>query len=122
MRPSMRKDWWPALKDGLRRAGAALPKDDEVAFAFYGDLFRPEGKMGVGIPPLTASDIDDPLEVELLLAWWREAAARDRQIPGPDDSTMARIPTWIQRALNALCQYPFFADLGERFFIWDLKQ
>lgn len=119
---TLRKDWLPALKDGLTRAGAAWPSDAEVAWVFYGDLFRPRGKKSTGVPPLTAADVDDPREQELLMAWWRAAAAADRRIPAPEDATKARTPQWVQRGLNALSKSRFFAGVSERLFIWDLKQ
>ena len=40
------EEWVAALRDGMRRAGAALtvlPAASEVEFAFYGDIFRPMG-------------------------------------------------------------------------------
>jgi hypothetical protein len=39
------RDWWPALVDGLTRAEADLVPADDVAMAFYGDLFRPQGEL-----------------------------------------------------------------------------
>jgi hypothetical protein len=50
--------WLPALRSGLRRASvsaARIPNADDVAVAFYGDLFRRRGVMAVGEPPLDAA-------------------------------------------------------------------
>ncbi|HSL08388.1 MAG TPA: hypothetical protein VK887_10495, partial [Pseudonocardiaceae bacterium] len=45
------RDWWPALVDGLTRAGAGLVPAGDVVMAFYGDLFRPQGELlAVGDP------------------------------------------------------------------------
>jgi hypothetical protein len=40
----------------------------------------------------------------------------------PEAETRARIPQSFQRALHALSQSSFFADILERALIWDLKQ
>jgi hypothetical protein len=91
--------------------------------AFYGDLFRPPGTKAVGIPPYDANDVTDDWEKELLEAWWREAAAVEEEVPGPEARTkVVRTPHFVQRALNALSQSRFFAGIAERAFIFDLKQ
>jgi hypothetical protein len=118
---TLRKDWLPAMKDGLALAGMPRPDDAEFAWAFYGDLFRKPGKKAGGLPPWTAADVDDPWEQELLMAWWREAA-REPAVPGPEDKTKLSAPDWVQRALNALSHSRFFAGMGERLMIRDLKQ
>lgn len=121
---TIRKEWVPALQDGLTRANfqpSEWPKDEEIGFAFYGDIFRPPG-MAVGLPPLTVDDIEEPEEEELLGLWWDAAVEVDPLIRTPGDRTMGRMAGWVQRALHALVQYPFFAEMGERAFIWGLKQ
>lgn len=114
--------WLPALKDGLARAGRRLASDDDFACAFYGNLFRPAGKMGGFEPPLDASDVDGDLEQELLELWWREAARVDSAVSGPGAKTKIRTPMIVQRALDALSGSHFFAGLAERALIFDLKQ
>jgi len=42
---SLLRDWWLALADGLTRAEADLVPADDVAMAFYGGLFRPQGEL-----------------------------------------------------------------------------
>ena len=118
---TLKKSWLPALKDGLVRAGRALNRDKDLTCAFYGDLFRPKGKSAF-LPPLDATDITDPLEREMLDAWWREAARIESQVPGPQDATKLWAPQTVQRALNALSHSKFFAGLAERVLIFDLKQ
>jgi len=118
---TLRAEWLPALKDGLARVDRSLASDDDFACAFYGNLFRPEGKAAVD-PPLDALDIDENWERELLELWWREAARIDPAVNGPDARTKLRTPNVVQRALDALTQSRFFAAIGERALISDLKQ
>lgn len=116
--------WYPALDDGLTRAGAVTSLDaSEVRCVFYGDLFRPPGRtLVVADPPLDASDVADGLETELLLSWWAEAARTDEAVLPPDARTLARTPRTVQRALNALSRSRFFAGIALRGLILDLKQ
>lgn len=118
---SLCAEWLPAHKDGLARVDRRLASDDDFACAFYGNLFRPAGKAAVE-PPLDASDVDDDWERELLEQWWREAARVDGAVSGPDLRTKLRTPNIVQRALNSLTQSRFFAGIGERALISDLKQ
>ncbi|MGI5459044.1 hypothetical protein ACQEWB_38870 [Streptomyces sp. CA-249302] len=114
-------DWYPAMADGVTLARAELPRQD-VAMAFYGDLFRPTGHRGLGEPDLDASDIEEGLEQDLLLAWWEAAAQAESQVPGPDAAARIRTPHLVQRALDALSHSAFFAGLGERLLISDARQ
>ncbi|MFD8814773.1 hypothetical protein ACFV23_25595 [Streptomyces sp. NPDC059627] len=120
----LRGSWHPALSDGLLRAGAttALAADD-VRCVFYGDLFRPPGRtLALGDPPLDASDVQDGIETELLLAWWAEAARTDTAVLPPDSRTLARTPRAVQRALDALSRSRFFAGVALRGLVLDLRQ
>ena len=118
------KEWVPAVRDGLARAGAAgLIGTGDVGMAFYGDLFRPAAtRLDVGDPPYTASDVDDGLEQDLLLAWWAEAARVDPRVVPPDGDTLARAPRSIQAGLRALSRSRFFANVALRAMVADLKQ
>ena len=118
-RHTLKTGWLPAMRDGLERANAPIPADEDVACAFYGDLFRTKG---LGEPPYTARDVADGFEQELLTAWWRSAAAVEPQVPGPEDKTKLRTPDPVQRALHALSRSKFFAELGERALIRFIKQ
>ncbi|NIY62752.1 hypothetical protein SMALB_0672 [Streptomyces malaysiensis] len=101
--------WRPALADGLTQAAHAPAADAEVAMAFYGDLFRPPGELlAVGDPVLTAADVAPGLERELLLAWWRQAAAVDETVAPPDADTLVRTPASVQAALRQLSRSRFF--------------
>jgi hypothetical protein len=116
----LRAQWLPALRDGLARVGKQLPDDNDLVCPFYGNLFRPKGK---AIDPLlTASDVTHDHEVALLEMWWREAAAIDPRIPGPDARTKARTPMFVQRALDALSHLSFFKEVAEAAMIYDLRQ
>lgn len=125
------QEWGPPLLSGLRRAADAgvrarvrLGVDSgrpPLSCAFYGDLFRPPGRpLGVGDPFLTAADVTDD-EAELLQVWWREAARVDSAVPSPDETPLST-PRVVQRALNALSRSRFWAGIGERALIFDLRQ
>lgn len=118
---SLLSDWLPALRDGVALAGGAPPDASDVAMAFYGDLFRPRGR-ALGEPDLDASDITDPFDVELLMQWWREAAATEPGVTGPDADTRVRTPLLVQRALNALGHSKCFARVSDRLLILSLRQ
>ncbi|GED90860.1 hypothetical protein [Streptomyces sp. 6-11-2] len=115
-------DWYPALCDGVTLAGGLGPGPDQVAMSFYGDMFRPAGHRGLGIPELDAGDVKEGLERELLLQWWETAARLDSQVPGPETAARMRTPDTVQRALNALSHSAFFAGLSERLMIYSLRQ
>ncbi|MBT1093526.1 hypothetical protein [Streptomyces sp. Tu102] len=117
--------WWPAMADGLRRAGAEeVVSRSDVVMAFYGDLFRPPGEvLVVGDPSYTAADIEEGLERELLAAWWRAAAESDPGVVSPDAAdTLVATPRSMQAALRALSGSRFFAGVALRAMVSDLKQ
>jgi pimeloyl-ACP methyl ester carboxylesterase len=122
---TLRDNWAPPLRDGMRLAGsreADLPTIAEIKCVFYGDLFRPAGRqLGVGDPWLTSSDATE-FDGELLMAWWREAAESDPGVISPDARSLARAPGSVQAALRALSASAFFAGLAERAMLFDLQQ
>ncbi|MFI6011346.1 hypothetical protein ACIBAG_21435 [Streptomyces sp. NPDC051243] len=115
-------DWYPALCDGVALAGGPRLDPGEVAMAFYGDLFRPAGHRGLGIPELDAGDVEEGLERDLLLQWWETAARAENRVPGPEAAARMRTPDVVQRALNALSHSAFFAGLSERLMIYSVRQ
>ncbi|MFE2219822.1 hypothetical protein ACFW93_49030 [Streptomyces canus] len=121
---SLRRLWLPALNDGLTRAGATdLLAEPDLAVAFYGDLFRPEGEfLAVGDPPYTAADVAGGFEQELLLAWWQAAAGSDPAVVPPDADTLVATPRSVQAALRALSGSRFFSGIALRAMVFDLKQ
>lgn len=118
---SLLTDWYPALSDGVTLNGGALDRKD-VAMAFYGDLFRLPGHRGVGVPDWDASDVEEGLEEDLLLAWWEAAAKAEQPVPGPELAARGRTPHRVQRALDALSHSAFFAGLADRLLISDARQ
>jgi hypothetical protein len=118
-------EWAPALRDGMRRAGAdeaVLPGADDVGFAFYGDIFRPAGRgLAVGDVWLAADDLDD-YERGLLAAWWQGAAEAEAGVIAPGAASLARVPDGVQRALRALSGSAFFAEVAQRALLNDLRQ
>ncbi|MEU0247329.1 hypothetical protein ABZ192_23965 [Streptomyces sp. NPDC006235] len=121
---TLRKEWLPALNDGLTRASATVRlAEPDVTMAFYGDLFRPPGEfLAVGDPPYIAADVAEGFEQELLLAWWQEAAASDPAVVPPGADTLVSTPRSVQAALRALSGSRFFAGVTLRAMVFDLKQ
>jgi hypothetical protein len=111
--------WLPALKDGLARAGREWPEEVSFKCAFYGDLFRPQGKGAM--PPYDAQDVD-AWESQMLELWWAEAARTDPGVRAPDELTKAGAMSVVQKALDALTRSRFFAGVLEKIMISDLKQ
>ncbi|MFC4047185.1 hypothetical protein ACFO1B_53000 [Dactylosporangium siamense] len=121
----MHADWFPAISGGLSRAEVA---PDDLSCAFYGDLFRPAGRM-LGAAEPAETQVEDPFDVELLFAWWAEAALVDSAVVPPDARTLARTPRSVQAALNALANSRFFAaayrrapGVFDRLLVSDLQQ
>ncbi|GLH99929.1 hypothetical protein Pa4123_52050 [Phytohabitans aurantiacus] len=120
----MAHEWTAALLGGVELA-AGLPgtlSNRDIECVFYGDLFRPAGRfLGDDLPFLAAEDVDDPLEVQLLLAWWEAAARSDPGVPPPDGRLLSARAT-ARAALLALANSRFFAHVSERMLVWWLKQ
>ncbi|WUH90236.1 hypothetical protein OG900_09055 [Streptomyces sp. NBC_00433] len=117
--------WWPAMADGLRRAGAgAVVSRSDVVMAFYGDVFRPPGEvLAVGDPSYTAADVGEGFERELLASWWRAAADSDPAVAPPEGAdTLVATPRSVQAGLRALSGSRFFAGVALRSMVSDLKQ
>ncbi|TLQ48489.1 hypothetical protein FEF34_27085 [Streptomyces marianii] len=117
--------WWPAVADGVRRAGAGgVVSRSDVAMAFFGDVFRPPGGLlAVGDPVWTAADVEEGFERELLAWWWRAAAESDPVVVPPEvEDTLAATPRSVQAALRALSGSRFFAGIALRAMVSDLKQ
>lgn len=103
-----------ALTDGVGLAGGPRLAADDVGMAFYGHHFRPPGHFK-GEPALTHRDVTQPLEKELLMAWWGEAARLEPgrvPPPGGESATKAITPRSVQRALYALSRTRFAGRPG----------
>src|SRR5664280_3286746 len=61
-------------------------------------------------------------EVELLGAWWQEAARVDSAVVAPDTRTLVATSRTVQRAIRALSGSSFFAGLADRALLFDLRQ
>jgi pimeloyl-ACP methyl ester carboxylesterase len=122
----------PALRDGVRLSGGPVLESQHVTCAFYGDLYFPPGSRSAELPPWDENDVADDLEVELLLAWWHQAAAVDPDVVGPDVdgqrgivgyvASRALLVQRIRAALDALSASRFFGAVSDRLLIFALKQ
>jgi hypothetical protein len=113
--------YFPALQQGMVRAGRTI-KPDDVVFASYGEFFRPPAEVLSPLPYFDAGSVTDPYESELLLALWRRAAAVDPRVVPPEEEVLARSPVWASRALAALSRSRYFAGMADRLLIGNLKQ
>jgi len=111
---------FPALRDGLNRAGGEISPDN-VRFASYGELFRPPGEFLAPAPYYDASSIEPGYEEDLLMALWERAAAVDESVVPPDEEVLSQ-PSSVRRALAALSGSRFLTGIAERAFIGALKQ
>jgi len=119
--PTLHAVWAPALRGGVELAGGRLAEDD-VRCVLYGNLFRSPGRhLAVGDPLIRPEDLDE-FEQELLAAWWVGAADTDPAVIAPDARTMAGTQRSVQAGLRALSRSKFFAGIGERALLGDLRQ
>jgi hypothetical protein len=117
--------WAPALAGGVGLAGGSLSKAD-IFVAAYGDIFRPRARRVLGVgndAPLDQEELEgvDDFERELLAAWWRAAAESDTGVVSPDARTLGT-PEFVQRALLALSNSRFFANVTSRALRGNLRQ
>jgi hypothetical protein len=132
-----KKGWRAAINSGLKEAGHSSLRDEDLAVAFYGSLFRKRGTRAGSIPYLKAEDVEQGFEEELLILLWQAAAtlseancrkggtdtrAEAPDISGPDFQGRARYPQIAHRALRQLSKSRYVKALGERALIFGLKQ
>ncbi|MCG5438335.1 GPI inositol-deacylase [Micromonospora foliorum] len=104
---TMQQAWMPPLRQ-------LLPGSADLACAFYGDLFRPPGRL-LGAAPVDVGDVSESgYEAELLRAWWHGASAVDAAVVPPEARTLAQTPGGVQTALRALSNSRFFAAAYRR--------
>jgi hypothetical protein len=120
----MAGDWVRALLDGVELGGeAGLLTADDVGCVFYGDVFRRPGRM-LGddeLAWLTADDVTDEDDAQLLADWWRAAAEVDQAVVPPGRRTLG-VTAGVQAALAALSCSRFLAGTTERLLIFWLQQ
>jgi hypothetical protein len=115
-------DWAKPLRSGMLLAGREPIAANDIAVAFYGNIFRKKLGKAAGEVFYTDVDVEEGYEQDLLVQWWQAAAATEPQVPGEGADTKARTPLVVQRALNALSHSRFFAGLADHIVIWNLKQ
>ncbi|MFD2620781.1 antibiotic ABC transporter ATP-binding protein [Streptomyces chumphonensis] len=121
-----------ALRDGVRLASGMALQPDDVACAFYGDVFVEPGSRSGDLPPWDEHDVVDGLEADLLAAWWRRAAELDDGVSPPDEEgtrgpagfavSRLLLSRWVRGALNALSEVRFFQPVSKRMLVAELKQ
>jgi hypothetical protein len=129
---SLARDVVPELLGGVRLAGGPVPSPEEVAVAFYGDLFRPRGTRVGHEPPYDEADVDTDEEFAFLMEWWARAARTDPAVPGPEQSGTRGPVGWaasrslrlhaVRAALDALTGARYLRGVLDRALIGSLKQ
>ncbi|MGO4634904.1 antibiotic ABC transporter ATP-binding protein [Streptomyces sp. 2RAF24] len=133
----MRRDVVPALRDGVLLAGSPPPAAEDIACAFYGDLFTEPGTRSDDLPPWDEWDVEEGLEAELLDAWRQAAedaedgagaedgaeadAAGTRGVIGHVASRALRVER-VRAALDALAGTRFFGRVSDRLLVLALRQ
>ncbi|MGP4008360.1 antibiotic ABC transporter ATP-binding protein [Streptomyces sp. 4N124] len=125
----MGRDAVPALRDGVRLGSGLRLDEDDVACAFYGDVFFEEGTRSWDVPPWDEYDVDEGFEAELLRAWWEAGTERDPGVTPPDEAgtrafpgTAALLSDRARAALDALSGSRFFGTYSDRMMVFALKQ
>lgn len=117
-RETLLAEWGPALSGGVSNANGSLDST-EIDMAFYGILFRKEGKGAPGsLPQYAPGDLADPLELELLNDLF-DSAALTAPEKVPSKALGART---IASMLQVVAKTPFFGNVAQNVVIWYLKQ
>lgn len=128
------REWSVALRDGMRHANCpeeALPPDESIKVAFYGDLFRAhpdqdgtDADVEKGdTSSYVLADIEDGIEADLLLDWAETAGIVASADSAADETEKSgRAPRSFQKAAVALLSVPFFAGLTDSLLVGALKQ
>jgi hypothetical protein len=107
-------------------------RGEDVACAFYGDLYFAPGARSWDLPPWDEHDVDTSLEAELLAAWWQAAAAAEpgevktdvADSRGPIGFALSRalLSHRVRVALDALHSSRYFSRVSDRLMVFTLKQ
>ena len=108
------------MNDGLGFAGGNELTPDDLAIAFYGDLFRKRMTKGDFEPVYEAVDVTDPYKQALLAAWIQEAQTVEPKLKR--EAKAIHMPHTLQFALLTLCKSRFFATFAETTIIARLKE
>lgn len=122
--PERTQQWLLALRGGLEAGGfrgvADTLTERDLRVAFYGDLFRPPGRMAHYGPPYTEADLGTA-EVELLAALYKEAVLMEPALGVPAGAMGTDRPP-RQVMLDRLLRSRTFTGMAKRLLIGDLKQ
>ncbi len=130
---TLRQQWLAPIIDGLREAGFKHASEMQLDCVGYGGLFRRAGARTAGSPQVDPEQLGN-WETEIIVEWWREAAAlsarskgeanqESRQIQPPDFEGRGRVPRLAQRALLQLTKSKFFGAVDvSHALLLDLKQ
>jgi hypothetical protein len=119
----LREEWSAPLADGLSRTPVRLLRDDDVAYAFYGGLFRsPDRVRGRGAEGETGDAADAAFDDELLARMWSAAAAAHPDRVFPPHGDLRGTSRGTQAALTALSRVPYFAGVAMDLARGDLTQ
>jgi hypothetical protein len=117
-RETLVDDWAEAVCGGVSNAGGHLDKS-EVDLAFYGIIFRPDGKDDPNeIPNYVPGDLESPLELELL-------AAMASVVPGTAAGEGGKglpFQRGVAQMLDVVAHTPFFGGVAHKVVIWLLKE
>ncbi|MFE1416724.1 antibiotic ABC transporter ATP-binding protein [Streptomyces sp. NPDC058746] len=121
-----------AVRDGVKLSSGLTLEPQDVACAFYGNVFIEPGSRSGDLPPWDEHDVDAGLEAELLDAWCQRAAELDDAIPSWDEegtrgpagyaASRALLSRWVRERLNALVEARFFEPVSKRMLVSELKQ
>ncbi|WP_329437917.1 antibiotic ABC transporter ATP-binding protein [Streptomyces canus] len=121
-----------AARDGVRLSSELVFGPEDVACAFYGNVFVEPGTRAGDLPAWDEHDVEEGLEAELLDVWWQRAVEIDDQVAPADEGEARGWPAyaatrplrsgWVRARLNALAQARFFQPVAKRLLVSELKQ
>jgi pimeloyl-ACP methyl ester carboxylesterase len=116
---SLHAIWFPALADGVLRAGGRVTSGD-VGCAFYGDLFRGQARL-LGVGEQKFAELSPDEAAGLVAELHAKAAQVDAEVTPPDAETLGT-PRIVQSSLRTLLNSRTFCDLTMRTLTGSLRQ